>query len=665
MATAEQQKRAYEAMVKRGVSPEMASEKTGYNPQSAPPAPVPAASAPAAAGAAALDNLDGAEPPRARVRPRAVMMEPEAAAAPPRRAALPAGFAPVNVQERTWRAAGDSFPNPDANGPPLLESESPHSRTGRVVGISQDGDVIIEGAGGERSRVHISQLNAQDIGHLLAELPSGMTGRIQLANPEELARARSERDRFMWEEKTGFVGDGRDLADVGAKLAEFRRQRRAGLRPGSNAEQQYEMFGPAGDDAAARAEAQASIDAQVAAGAMRDKAVRKASERDRERFGASPSIKRYDENGEEIAAPPLTEQQKQNRIARREAEDRVRQDPSHVNAMIARLARAAGVSRDMAREMVESGDVQQLRDMAGSKRDEMARDSRTALRDQNMLAGRDPRKNFANAFGRLSPEWQEYVTASRMGADPGASPSDAEIANRGLSVQERLAEAQIAREKNEADRLAANAANQDRLAAIEAQLKANQDARENEGLGLQRKEAKQRKRASRIAEEARGAQEDLNRERLGLEQEAAQRQSEAHAAAMGQARRDQASEEAAKATDERDKTIAGYSLEIPAGAQGEAVRQRLSAGDWNDKMVQDFAVDAAIKLLRDNNAFDDGFISPRESNEVDSVLSRLGAGYKPGSFIRRAIDDYNGWWVNSFRAPVADYSQVASPQSRR
>ena len=633
MATAEQQKRAYEAMVKRGVSPDMASEKTGYNPQSAPPAPVPAASAPAAAGAAALDNLEGAEPPRARVRPRAVMMEPEAAAAPPRRAALPAGFAPVNVQERTWRAAGDSFPNPDANGPPLLESESPHSRTGRVVGISQDGDVIIEGAGGERSRVHISQLNAQDIGHLLAELPSGMTGRIQLANPEELARARSERDRFMREEKTGFVGDGRDLADVGAKLAEFRRQRRAGLRPGSNAEQQYEMFGPAGDDAAARAEAQASIDAQVAAGAMRDKAVRKASERDRERFGASPSIKRYDENGEEIAAPPLTEQQKQNRIARREAEDRVRQDPSHVNAMIARLARAAGVSRDMAREMVESGDVQQLRDMAGSKRDEMARDSRTALRDQNMLAGRDPRKNFANAFGRLSPEWQEYVTASRMGADPGASPSDAEIANRGLSVQERLAEAQIAREKNEADRLAANAANQDRLAAIEAQLKANQDIREGEKLKLDQGEAKRRGEAGRLAEE----------QVLGEQKE----------------------KDAARAADERDKTIAGYSLPIPAGAQGEAVRQRLSAGDWNDKKVQDFAVGAAIKLLRDNNAFDDGFISPSESDEVDSVLSRLGAGYKPGSFIRRAIDDYNGWWVNSFRAPVADYSQVASPQSRR
>jgi len=633
MATAEQQKRAYEAMVKRGVSPDMASEKTGYNPQSAPPAPVPAASAPAAAGAAALDNLEGAEPPRARVRPRAVMMEPEAAAAPPRRAALPAGFAPVNVQERTWRAAGDSFPNPDANGPPLLESESPHSRTGRVVGISQDGDVIIEGAGGERSRVHISQLNAQDIGHLLAELPSGMTGRIQLANPEELARARSERDRFMWEEKTGFVGDGRDLADVGAKLAEFRRQRRAGLRPGSNAEQQYEMFGPAGDDAAARAEAQASIDAQVAAGAKRDKAVRKASERDKERFGASPRIKRYDENGEEIAAPPLTEQQKQNRIARREAEDRVRQDPSHVNAMIARLARAAGVSRDMAREMVESGDVQQLRDMAGSKRDEMARDSRTALRDQNMLAGRDPRKNFANAFGRLSPEWQEYVTASRMGADPGASPSDAEIANRGLSVQERLAEAQIAREKNEADRLAANAANQDRLAAIEAQLKANQDIREGEKLKLDQGEAKRRGEAGRLAEE----------QVLGEQKE----------------------KDAARAADERDKTIAGYSLPIPAGAQGEAVRQRLSAGDWNDKKVQDFAVGAAIKLLRDNNAFDDGFISPSESDEVDSVLSRLGAGYKPGSFIRRAIDDYNGWWVNSFRAPVADYSQVASPQSRR
>lgn len=488
-----------------------------------------------------IDNLEGADPRPARQ------------AAPK---ALPKGFTPVNIAEQTW-------------------SSGQHSRTGRVVGVHQDGTVLIEGRDGTQSKIPVWKLDGKDAARLRASLPGEISLGMQMFDPAELEKAHRERAEWMLGEKEGRLGDGRDKADTDRKLAEFRRQRRAGMRPGTDAEQQYEMFGPGGDDAAARAESQAAIDAQVEAGAKRDKQVRQSIDRDKAKYGPGRGVTRFDKDGEPIAATAPTKEQDAAREARRAAEDRVRQDPSHANAAIARLARATGLSREEARAIYMDGEQgpQALRDMAGAARDAQLASQRDALRRQNMLAGNNPRANLTNAFGTMDKEWQDYVMARLMGANPGTSPSDAAIEREKLDVVRAEAEARAA----EAARAGRQADRANDLA--------------ERGLGLKEKEQ-------------------------GLEAEA------------------RAQEESDKT---RNLVIEHHGLPMPAGAAAILVKSELSAGRFDHPEVVKFIDNSAIKLLGDSRAFDDNVIDDEEVAAVDAILARLGVGYQPGSW-RKAAD---------------------------
>lgn len=543
----------------------------------------------------AIDAPPAAKPRRGRAAPQAV----------------PQGYFPVDAGERTWRGRGEMYEEPGSldRTPKMLETPSPYSRHGRVIGVHPDGTVLIQQRDGSRVTIPLSKLNGADAAHVLGSMPSGLAGRVSLGDPREVARLKAARERYMWEEKTGFVGDGRDLADTEAKLAEFRRQRRAGLRPGTNDEQQYEMFGPGGDDAAARAEAQANIDAQVAAGANRDKQVRQSIDRDKAKYGPGQGVTQFDKDGNPIAAAPLTFEQKKARFDREEAEDRAVANPNNVEVMIARLARANGISRGEARAMYEANlkagpadgedeetpaaaaaqtraAMQTLRDGAGSKRDEQLASQRDALRRRNMLAGNDPRSNLTNAFGTMDKEWQDYVMARLMGANPGTSPSDAAIEREKLDV-----------------------------------ARAESEARTAEAA-----------RAGRQADRA----NDLAERGLGLKEKEQDLEAEARAQAESAAT--------------RNLVIEHHGLPMPAGAAGKLVGAEISAGQFDHPEVVKFIDNSAIKLLKDSGAFSDNAISDEEAAAVDAILIRLGVGYAPGSWkkaaeseVARRIADHAKW----------------------
>lgn len=543
---------------------------------------------------AEINNLEGAEPAARRPQQK------------PARPQLPPGFVPIMVRPRQdetgryqpFRGRGEMYEEPGSmdRTPKMLETESPLSVSGNVIGIGMDGNVLFESPDGRQSQIHLSQLSGRDAAHIVSSLPSNLAGRVQIGNPEDLRKARADRERYMWEERTGFVGDGRDLDDTEAKLAEFRRQRRAGMRPGTNAEQQYEMFGPGGDDAAARAEAQADIDARAAAGAQRDRAVQQGIARESEKYGPGRGVVRYDSKGNPIPAEELTQEQRAARSKRKDVENRAKLDPTRERAIINNLARRARISVEEATRIYEEGRANSLKDagtpddparlaareaglkplrnMAATARNAQLNSQQDALRSRNMLAGNDPRANLTNAFGTMSKEWQDYVMARLMGADPGASPSDAAIEREKIGVAQAEAEARAA----EAARAGRQADRANDLA--------------ERGLGLKEKDQAQSEAAARDKE----------------------------------------------AADTRNLIIRHHKLPMPAGAAGELVESEISSGRFDHPEVVKFVNRSALKLLDDAGAWDDEKLSDEEVAAVDSILSRLGVGYQPGSW-RKAAED--------------------------
>lgn len=538
---------------------------------------------------AEINNLEGADPAARRPQQK------------PGRPQLPPGFVPITVRPRQdetgryqpFRGRGEMYPEPGSmdRTPRMLETESPLSVDGNVIGIGMDGNVLFESPDGRKSQIHLSQLSGADAAHIVSSLPSNLAGRVQIGNPEDLRKARADRERYMWEERTGFVGDGRDLDDTEAKLAEFRRQRRAGMRPGTNTEQQYEMFGPRGgvadrrrQTAAARAEAQADIDARAAAAARRDKAVQQGIARESKKYGPGRGVVRYDSKGNPIPVEELTQEQRAARDKRKDVEIRAKLDPTRERAIINNLARRARISVEEATRIYEEGRAQSLdgagtpddkarlaareaglnplRNRAATARNNQLNRQQDALRSRNMLAGNDPRANMTNAFGTMSKEWQDYVMARLMGADPGESPSTRAAKDREFALKEREidANAELARQ------------------------------------GMRFREEEDKRRAAEFEGK----------------------------------KKEEAKSSIAKS---RNEAVARHRLPMPSNeAEHAVVVSALDDGRWDDPDVVRFVNKSAIKLLTDSKAWDDDKISDEEAAAVDAIIARLGAAYQPGSW---------------------------------
>lgn len=149
-----------------------------------------------------------------------------------------------------------------------------------------------------------------------------------------------------------------------------------------------------------------------------------------------------------------------NRMLRSQSEDRVAEAQRELQ--IARLARAAGVTREQARQSMDSArarirppladggagpdvpltvgerrlETQSLRDRAGSIRDSDLAARRVALRDQRMLMAPGAR-GVVNAINQLGPGWREMALLDRITGgrqQVGPTPLGVQAANMELAA---------------------------------------------------------------------------------------------------------------------------------------------------------------------------------------------------------------------------------------
>lgn len=153
--------------------------------------------------------------------------------------------------------------------------------------------------------------------------------------------------------------------------------------------------------------------------------------------------------------------QQHNRAARRASEDRVAESQREV--AIARLAQRAGISRDQARQMMDSGQAaamaargadagdapltaaerriesQKLRDMANTRQDALREadlaERKKALRDQRMLLAPGGR-GVVNAINQLPGDWRNIAMLDRLtqGRVGGPTPLGVEAAQMGNAL---------------------------------------------------------------------------------------------------------------------------------------------------------------------------------------------------------------------------------------
>lgn len=147
---------------------------------------------------------------------------------------------------------------------------------------------------------------------------------------------------------------------------------------------------------------------------------------------------------------------------------------------IRRMAEAAGLTMEEARALVEQGGAEAdgmtddaynltadgraaefslLRDAVTDRRNASRQDRETKWRNQMELVGSNPRKNMANAFGRLSPEQQQAMLQFQLAGGRGATPLD--VAGQQALASRGVAQAQVE--------------NEGRLAQLQAEMAAKQD----------------------------------------------------------------------------------------------------------------------------------------------------------------------------------------------
>jgi hypothetical protein len=212
-----------------------------------------------------------------------------------------------------------------------------------------------------------------------------------------------------------------------------------------------------------------------------------------------------------------------------EAENRYWNNPGVKERKIKRMAKAAGISMDEARQLVADGGVsadgmtddyrnltsagratefQKLRDAVSDKRNSDESSRMRAWRAQMMLAGASPRKNMANALNELGDEDRQAALQFMLAGGRGASPLDVQgqqaLASRGV------AEAQVLNDGRMQQLQAELAAKQDmydkQLAQSQTQLNTERDLR----LRQMEEESQRDLRGIRARAEAAAAQSAID-----------------------------------------------------------------------------------------------------------------------------------------------------------
>ena len=226
--------------------------------------------------------------------------------------------------------------------------------------------------------------------------------------------------------------------------------------------------------------------------AMSDAEFRAHNARERARYGVRG-----------MGAPALTHDQQANRAERQHSENRVRTAPGVEERRIIRMAKAAGVTVEKAREMVEAGYEgaanegetptfsqfakahQGLRDAASTRRNADAEGRSAAWKAQAMLAGGQPTGGLGGSRAavtamRMAPKDQQgNITAYWATGGSGATPLDVERAHNaqmtelGLRVAQgqgfrgggpmEAAQAQLAQEQVNAERRKTRSVDEDVL----------------------------------------------------------------------------------------------------------------------------------------------------------------------------------------------------------
>lgn len=236
------------------------------------------------------------------------------------------------------------------------------------------------------------------------------------------------------------------------------------------------------------------------------------------------------------------------------------------------------------------------RDIAAQARIDDERARMDAVRSRNMLAGRDPRANFTNAFARLAPDAQQRVIESRMINGGDAPQMDPRVQAAMLEGQNRL-EAQREAMAVERERIASG----DRAAS-----------------GLREDRRQEAERGDKNAEAERG----LKRELAGVGEQTADKNRQADMArliaevvakSLLQAQGHSNAKDMAKLIDEQ-KNPSGGPQAVLAGIQADNLR---------NQQAQD-ALTFAERHISQNYAWDRGLrnILPWGSSEFTAQEQR-------------------------------------------
>lgn len=178
-----------------------------------------------------------------------------------------------------------------------------------------------------------------------------------------------------------------------------------------------------------------------------------------------------------IPQTPARDTTREDRIAR---DNRFWANPGVREQKIRRMAKAAGLTMEEARALVAEGaadaegmtddtynltaagraaEFAKLRDAVENKQMSDAQSRESKWRNQMELVGFNPRKNMANALGRLTPDQQQQMLQFQLAGARGATPLDVAgqqaLANRGV--------------------LQAQVENEGRLAQLQAEMAAKQE----------------------------------------------------------------------------------------------------------------------------------------------------------------------------------------------
>ena len=539
------------------------------------------------------------------------------------------GYEPIADEPRNWQSRDGSH---------SLEG-------GKLVGMDMGGNAIIQRPDGNAVKVHVSKLSGRDAAYVVGMSPAHMAGKFPLGDPADVEVARQETRAAA-----AGPGDEQYQSDLDAKTAEFRRQRKAGLPVRDVTVDDVNAV------AAARA-AQANQDqAEATAGRQRDEAQARQARAQIEKFGADPQT--------------ATEPQRFARFERAEAEDRQAADMTDQVVMVRRLAKRMGVPTEQAWEMYKDGlgdkevNKQTRREAmlplvfaADDKRnaEEAARKER--LLNQNTLAGRDPRKNAANAYTAMDERGRQLALSRQAGVDPSVRAdmhrSDQE------TVQENV-RADASRYGADAETTRENMRSGDRRYDTDARSKSDADknAIARDGLALERDRLTQEmaikqkeldelvrsntENAKIAADKAKAelARLDLELQENARKQKSLDLEDEARATGIAAQKQDmgrKAGDAAAEAEADRvsvlDNSINAHGMfaskdksDQQKARRTEAVAQ-IARGDFSSPYVQDEIDKVLARIAAQDNTWVSGdpyAFNEQERVDAERVLESLG-----------------------------------------